>query len=126
MQQTPRADLDKAGIADPIGTALFDSGYASKANFEADLPVGALLVAIEKEARQTGRLQDGASTARAAWQVMAARLDEPGNAALYKRRAAIIEPLFAQLFARFGRGLNLRGEKDVEPSCTCRPTTCSK
>ncbi len=109
-----RANLDQAGVADPIGAALFDSGYASKANFEADVPVDLLLVALEKEARQTGRLQDGTSTARAAWQVMITRMDEPGNAALYKRRAAIIEPLFAQLFARFGRGLNFRGEDDVE------------
>jgi hypothetical protein len=40
---------------------------------------------------------------------MATRLDDPTNRALYKRRAAIIEPLFAQLFARFGRSLNHRG-----------------
>jgi transposase len=104
-----RANLDDAGITDPIGVALFDNGYASEANFTADLPVDTLLVAVEKEARQTGRLRDGTSTAAQAWQVMAARLDDPDNRALYKRRAAIIEPLFAQLFARFGRGLNHRG-----------------
>jgi hypothetical protein len=40
---------------------------------------------------------------------MAARLDTPEGQALYKRRKAIIEPLFAQLFARFGRTLNYRG-----------------
>lgn len=109
-----RANLDQAGITDPIGAALFDSGYASKTNFDADLPVSTLLVAIEKEARQSGRLHDGTSTARPSWQVMATRLDQPGNATVYKRRGAIIEPLFAQLFARFGRGLNYRGEQDVE------------
>ena len=109
-----RANLDAAGITDPIGAALFDSGYASRDNFEADLPVDTLLIAVEKEARQAGRLRDGASTARAGWHIMTARLDEPGSAALYKRRAPIIEPLFAQLFARFGRGLNYRGERDVD------------
>jgi hypothetical protein len=109
-----RANLDAAGIADPIGAALFDSGYASKDNFNAEAPVDTLLVAVEREARQTGRLADGASTAPAAWQVMATRLAEPGNAALYKRRAAVIEPLFAQLFAQFGRALSFRGEDDVD------------
>ena len=104
-----RANLDDAGITDAIGVALFDNGYASEANFTADLPVDTLLVAVEKEARQTGRLRDDTTTAAQAWHVMATRLDEPGNRALYKRRAAIIEPLFAQLFARFGRSLNHRG-----------------
>ena len=40
---------------------------------------------------------------------MAARLDTPEGKALYKQRKAIIEPVFAQLFARFGRHLNYRG-----------------
>jgi transposase len=108
-----RTNLDAAAITDPIGVALFDNGYASEANFTADLPVDTLLVAVEKEARQTGRLRDGTTTAAQSWQVMATRLDDPTNRALYKQRAAIIEPLFAQLFARFGRGLNHRGG-DVE------------
>jgi len=108
-----RANLDAAGITDPILKALFDNGYASEANFTADLPVEALLVAVEKEARQTQRLSDGASTAAKAWHTMAVRLDEPDNRNLYKQRGAIIEPLFAQLFARFGRNLNSRGD-DVE------------
>ena len=93
--------------------ALFDNGYASGANFTADLPVDTLLVAVEKEARQTGRLRDDQSTAAQAWQDMADRLADPDNAKLYKRRAALIEPLFAHLFARFGRTLNHRGD-DVD------------
>jgi hypothetical protein len=50
-----RANLDAAGITDPIGAALFDSGYASAANFTTDLPVNLLLVAIHKEHKQTSR-----------------------------------------------------------------------
>lgn len=115
LLQTGRANLDAAGITDPIGTALFDAGYASAANFTTDLPCDLLLVATEKEARQTGRLTDETSTAAKAWQTMTDRLAEPANRALYKQRAAIIEPLFAQLFARFGRSVNVRGEQvDVE------------
>jgi len=41
---------------------------------------------------------------------MAAQLDTPDGQALYKQRKAIIEPVFAQLFARFGRTLNYRGD----------------
>ena len=41
---------------------------------------------------------------------MAAKLDTPEGQALYKQRKAMIEPVFAQLFARFGRALNYRGD----------------
>ena len=104
-----RANLDTAGITDPIGAALFDNGYASDANFTADLPVDLLLVATRKEARQTGREQDHTTTVPA-WQTMTDRLAEPDNHTRYRQRAAIIEPLFAQLFARFGRALHRRGD----------------
>ena len=40
---------------------------------------------------------------------MAARLATPAGKKLYKRRAGLVEPAFAQLFARFGRYLNYRG-----------------
>jgi transposase len=107
---TTRTNLDHAGITDPIGTALHDSGYASEANFTADLPVTNLLIAVEREARQTGRLRDCTSTAATAWQSMTDRLDQPDNRTLYKQRSAMIEPLFAQLFNRFGRHLNYHGD----------------
>lgn len=105
-----RANLDLAGITDPIGTALFDAGYASEANFTADLPVKRLLVAVEKEARQTGRLRDGTSTAAKAWAVMATTFDNPDTRTLYKRRGGIVEPVFAQLFNRFGTAINHRDD----------------
>jgi transposase len=104
-----RANLDAAGITARIGVSLHDSGYACEANFTADLPVDLLLVAVEKEARQAGRQPDRPSTTPPRWTAMADRLTEPDNANLYKRRAAIIEPLFAQLFARFARTLTTRG-----------------
>jgi transposase len=104
-----RSNLDAAGITDLIGTALFDSGYASEANFTTDLPITTLLVSVEREARQTDRLHDDTSTAPAAWQTMTDLLTDPDNRRTYKQRSPIIEPLFAQLFARFGRHLNARG-----------------
>jgi transposase len=106
-----RANLDAAGISDPIGKALFDAGYASDASFTAPCEPQ-LYVAVTREARQTGRLRDGRKPARMkeSWQQMTDRLATPEGKALYKRRSAMIEPVFAQLFARLGRDLNYRGE----------------
>ena len=109
LLHTARANLDAAAIHDPIKVALFDSGYASEANFSAALPVDTLLIAVAKEHRQTAAGPTPTPTAQA-WHVMADRLAEPVNHDLYKRRSAIIEPLFAQLFTRFGRNLTLRGQ----------------
>jgi transposase len=111
-----RANLDAAGITGPIGKALFDAGYASDDNFTTPCEPEPY-VAVTREARQTGRLRDGRQPARAkeSWQQMTARLDTPQGKALYKRRSAIIEPVFAQLFARLGRDLRYRGTRvDLE------------
>ena len=66
-------------------------------------------------ASRPGRPQPGGYAPAAmmpSWQAaMAARWTPPRGSALYKRRNAIIEPVFAQLFARLGRTLNYRGDK---------------
>jgi transposase len=111
-----RANLTAAGMGQPIGTALFDAGYASEDNFTTACEAK-LYVAVTKEARQTGRLRDGKTprTMKDSWRQMAARLDAPEGKALYRQRAGIIEPVFAQLFARLGRDLHYRGSKaDLE------------
>ncbi len=105
------ANLAAAGISDTIRKALFDAGYASEDNFTAPCDAE-LYIAVTRESRQAGKLHDGKapSPAQPGWQAMAARLDTPEGQALYKQRKAIIEPVFAQLFARFGRTLNYRGD----------------
>ena len=105
------ANLAAAGISDTIRKALFDAGYASEDNFTAPCDAE-LYIAVTRESRQAGKLHDGKapSPAQPGWQAMAARLDTPDGQALYKQRKAIIEPVFAQLFARFGRSLNYRGD----------------
>jgi transposase len=116
MLAAARANLDAAGIGDPISKALFDAGYASDGNFTTPAEAE-LYVAITKEARQTGRLRDGSTpqAMKPSWQQMAARLNTPQGKALYKRRAGIIEPVFAQLFGRLGRDLHYRDTKvDLE------------
>jgi hypothetical protein len=111
-----RAVLAAAGITSPVGKALWDAGYASDANFTASCQAE-LYVALTRESRQTGRSTRGYAPAAMmpSWEQMAARLDTPEGKALYKQRAGIIEPVFAQLFARLGRHLNYRGTKvDLE------------
>ncbi len=114
--QATRANLNAAGITDPIGAALFDAGYASHANFTTPCPDEGttLLVAVHKEARQTGRDPDHPSratrTTLPSWQDMATRLDTDDGRRLYRQRAVTIEPVFGQLINRLGRWLNYRGE----------------
>ena len=111
MLAAARASLDAAGITGPIERALFDAGYASEANFTTPAEAE-LYAAVTREARQTGRTRDGQrpQTMKTSWQQMAARLDTPAGKTLYRQRAAIIEPVFAQLFHRLGRHLNYRGQ----------------
>jgi transposase len=115
LLQHGRATLDTAGITAKIRTILFDAGYASDDNFTAGCE-GTLHVAVTREARQTGRSPRGRQPAALpSWQHMAERLATPEGKAAYKQRSAIIEPVFAQLFARLGNWLNYRGHKaDLE------------
>lgn len=103
-----RANLDAAGVHHRIGAALFDAGYASARNFTAPCEP-TLYVAVTNEARQTGRRPDGeVPIGKQGWEQMTARMNSPDGKKLYRHRAAIIEPVFAQLFQRFGRNLNHR------------------
>jgi transposase len=105
------ANLAAAGIPDKIGKALFDAGYASEGNFTAGCDAE-LYIALTRESVHAGKPPGGTGplSAQPGWQAMAARLDTPGGRAVYKQRKAIIEPVFAQLFARFGRTLHYRGD----------------
>ncbi len=107
-----RAVLAAAAITGLIARAVFDAGYASDANFTADAGGTELYVALARESVQAGRSSDGRQpqSALPSWQDMAARLDTPEGRAVYKKRAATIEPVFAQLTSRLGRNLNYRGD----------------
>jgi len=105
-----RRVLDAAGIDAAMLKALFDAGYASDANFTADTEPD-LYIAVTREARQAGRSAAGRDPASLpSWDAMTARLDTPEGKTLYKKPAATIEPVFAQLTARLGRALSYRGD----------------
>jgi transposase len=112
MIQTAAANCEQAGLRDRIRAWLAGNGYASAANFAA-LDHLMLLVAVTGEATQTGR-GTGGRALPAGWEKMAARLATPAGKSLYKRRAAQVEPAFAQLSARFGRYVNYRGRDAVD------------
>ena len=103
MLKAGRANLDAAGITAPIGAALFDAGYASEHNLTAPCDPD-LHVALTRDGRPPG-------AAPPSWHAMAAKLATPAGTALYKKRGAIIKPVFAQLFNRLGRDLHYRGDR---------------
>ncbi len=107
MIEAAIANCELGGLAGRIRAWLADNGYACAENFR-KLDHLMLLVAAGKEAAQTGRA-DAAAVIPAGWEKMAARLATPAGKSLYKRRAALVEPAFAQFFARFGRYLSYRG-----------------
>ena len=106
------ANCELAGLAGQIRAWLADSGYASAAAFK-ELEHLMLLVAVRNEAAQAGR-GTGRATMPPGWEKMAARLATPAGKRLYARRAALVEPAFAQFFARFGRYVNYRGRDAVD------------
>jgi transposase len=113
VKQTQR-NCAAAAITDHVQAWLADGGYASAANFQAltKLP---LLVAVTRERTQAGRASSpGDKLIPAGQREMAARLATPGGSNLYKRRSALVEPGFAQLFQRFGRHLHYRGTDGVD------------
>ncbi|MFE9259250.1 transposase [Streptomyces sp. NPDC006879] len=101
-----------ADLPGEIQLFLADNGYASAAAFEAlaDLP---LLVSVTSDAHQAG-FPAKRQEAPAGQQAMAARLATPAGKEQYRRRSALVEPGFAQLFQRFGRYLNYRSRNAVD------------
>src|SRR4029077_6187062 len=72
------ANLAAAGIADKIGAALWDAGYASEDNFTAPCQAE-LYVAVTRESVQAGQQPGGTAPlcGQPGWQAMAAKLDTP-------------------------------------------------
>ena len=103
-----RAVLGAAGITAAPRKAAFDAGYASDANFTAAAGTE-LYVALGRTGGRGSPGQDLAGMQQS-WQDMAARLATPEGKAVYARRTATIEPVFAQLTGRLGRDLHYRDQ----------------
>ena len=104
------ANLPPPGSADTIGKRCSTPGTQPRPT--SPPPATAeLYVAVTRESVQAGEQRGGTAPlcGQPGWQAMAAKLDTPEGRAVYQQRKAIIEPVFAQLFARFGRTLHYRG-----------------
>jgi hypothetical protein len=103
MVEAARANVRAAGFRrQSLGTVLADAGYWSEANLAALEADGRtrLLVAPNPGRR---RLPGSRTPPRPGRERMRRRLARAPNAARYRRRAAIVEPVFGQLKA--GRGV---------------------
>jgi transposase len=105
MLAATTAQLAQAGIGEPIGTVLADAGYFSEAQVEAtQAMVGELLVATRtgsapKRAKQLRGERPGPPAPRpgSARERMQALLQTERAAARYRRRGALIEPVFGDI-----------------------------
>jgi DDE family transposase len=107
-----RTNCDTAGIPDRIRAHLADAGFASETTFTTPAE-GILLICTTNETNQTTRTGDDTDqtppTTSPARQAMTRRLATPAGQSLYRRRSAMVEPAFAQLFNPGGRRLHSRG-----------------
>jgi len=103
---TARETLDQAGIQQRMRAHLADAGFASTAAYTAQAE-GILLISPVKEAVQTGRTTT-TTRIKPGHEAMAARLATPAGKRLYRRRAGMVEPVFAHLFHHTGRRLHFR------------------
>jgi hypothetical protein len=97
-----------AGITGTFGHHLADSGFASPEALTTPAPIdGTLLICVTNEHDQThGRAGIPDTEHR---QQMAALLATPNGQDLYRRRTAMVEPVFAHLL-RLDRRLHTRGD----------------
>jgi transposase len=110
LVRAAQRNCEIAHVDGQVQAWVADAGYACTANFDAlaDVP---LLVAITKNGVD-GEQHDQVPIPDDHPE-MAQRLATPEGQATYRRRAAPVEPGFAQLFQRSGRHLHYRGRANV-------------
>ncbi|UUY03912.1 transposase [Svornostia abyssi] len=98
MVRTITRELDAAGVTEPIGTVLADSGYWDTAQIEAIISREHCTVLVppdgetRRAAGKTGHKHDRGLTA-----FLRRVIDSEAGRALYRRRQGIIEPVFGDL-----------------------------
>jgi hypothetical protein len=126
MLDAARANLDAAGVTDPMRAVVADAGYSNKPNRTQDRPAGSnpiLLMAVprlggkkpaEGQVRKIwpGRGNDP-SRAR-----MIKRLASPAGSRLYARRKTMVEPVFGQIKQLGGPRMRHRGRDKVNTEWT--------
>jgi transposase len=121
-----RANLDAAGVADPMRAVAADSGYANKQNRTKPRSAGSnpiQLVAV----RRLGGKKPAEEQPRKIWpgrgndptrEQMIKRLAHPAGSRLYARRKTMIEPVFGQMKQLGGPRMRHRGRDKVNTEWT--------
>ena len=94
MLARARAELERAGVAEPIGTVLADGGYWNSAQIGAVRADGTEVIAPTKDRERTKPRKYAPPQGREA-ERMEALLSKPEAKALYRRRQQLLEPVFA-------------------------------
>lgn len=105
MLDAARANLDAAGVTDPMRAVVADAGYANKQNRTKPRPAGSnpiQLVAVprlggKKLAEEQPRKKWPGRGGDASRTRMIKRLANPAGSWLYARRKTMIEPVFGQM-----------------------------
>jgi transposase len=101
MMAAIRANLDAAGIIEPIGTMLFDAGYLTEENLLAEGPDRLIATAkswkLRREAREHGFAEGDPPPGSSPIEAMEHRLRTEEGAALYGLRQCTIEPAFGDI-----------------------------
>ena len=103
MLKKAKANINKVGMAEEMGTGLMDAGYWSENNVKGREEVGEILIATKKDWKQRqaireqpgprGRIPSGLSLAGR----MERKLLTKRGRALYRKRSAMIEGVFGQI-----------------------------
>jgi hypothetical protein len=98
MMAAIAANLDAAGIAEPIGTLLFDAGYCSEANLTAPGPDRIIATTkswkLRAQARREGFTHGDPPPDATPIDAMEHRLRSAEGTALYAKRQHTVEPVF--------------------------------
>jgi IS5 family transposase len=121
MLDAARANLDAAGVADPMRAVAADAGYANKQNRTKARPAGSNPIQLVAVPRLGGK-KPAEGQPRRIWSGrgndpsrarMIKRLANPAGSRLYARRKTMVEPVFGQMKQLGGPRMPHRGQDKV-------------
>jgi transposase len=121
MMDAARANLDAAGVADPMRAVAADAGYANKQNRTKARPAGGNPIQLVAVPRLGGK-KPAEGQPRRIWPGrgndpsrarMIKRLANPAGSRLYARRKTMVEPVFGQMKQLGGPRMRHRGRDKV-------------
>jgi transposase len=121
MLDAARANLDAAGVTDPMRAVAADAGYANKQNRTKARPAGSNPIQLVAVPRLGGK-KPAEGQPRRVWPgrgndpsraKMITRLANPAGSRLYARRKTMVEPVFGQIKQLGGPRMRHRGRDKV-------------